>query len=39
MRADELMTDGGLDGQRLWLQIVQAIEECSEPSRTRVSGH
>jgi hypothetical protein len=27
VRADELMKEGDLDGQRVWLQIVRAIEE------------
>ena len=27
MRADEFLDQGNLDGQRLWMRIVQAIEE------------
>ena len=27
MRADEFLDQGSLDGQRLWMRIMQAIEE------------
>ncbi len=27
MRADEFLDQGNLDGERLWLRIMQAIEE------------
>ncbi len=27
MRADEFLDQGNLDGQRLWMRIMQAIEE------------
>ncbi len=27
MRADEFLDQGSIDGQRLWIRIMQAIEE------------
>jgi triphosphoribosyl-dephospho-CoA synthetase len=31
MRADELLAEGDIDGQRIWLRIVKAIEELQRP--------
>ncbi len=30
MRADEFLDQGNLDGQRLWVRIMQAIEELQQ---------
>jgi hypothetical protein len=30
-RADELLAEGDIDGQRVWLRIVKAVEELQRP--------
>lgn len=37
MRADKLLAEGDLDGQRLWLRILKAIDELqgTGPAKTR----
>ena len=30
-RADELLAEGDVDGQRVWLRIVKAVEELQRP--------
>jgi len=33
MRADELLDNGDLDGQRTWLRIIKAIEDLTSTDR------
>ena len=35
MRADEFLDQGVIDGQRLWIRIMQAIEELQRDRTTR----
>ena len=38
MRADALLDAGDLDGQRVWLRVIEAIKVLSRPDRPSKAG-